>query len=238
MFEEVRRLIKVWDNSCGIPEEEIIKVWDNSCGIPEEEIIKAEKMLNVKIPKFLRAYYLELGNNEINFRQDELLLPNARNSASLKRLRFESQYLTFYQENQGCHYWGIKKTDLEKENPPVYRKEKESWITDSDNLSDFLIGIAFWQSGFGFDYNASRIDILNSEVAEALRLFNKESFLFDKWNVEFYRNAENELISVHRIYKNYAGNDYSHLFVTCQNKERFAEILDSFNIEWTNVETP
>ncbi len=215
-----------------------LNVWDNAFGIPESQVKANEQNLGVGIPKVLRAYYLQLGKHPINEQQDFLLLPDEQ--LVYNKLKSDEDCLIFYVENQSCHHWGIKKEDVDKDNPPVYRQENDKdaeWELDTDNLQDFLWAMALWQSHFTFKNCAWVIDVLNSDIAEALQNYQKEKVHFDRWNVEFYRNNPNDLITVHRINKDYQADAYSHLYAMSNDSTNFQNILAHFNIDWDEITT-
>ncbi len=214
---------------------EIIDAPDNRFGYSQEAINRTERRLNISIPEVLGAYYLQIAKHEINFQQDTLLVPDQENQKEYERLYIEEDVLVFYRENQNCHYWGIKKEDLNQNNPKVYRRENAknaSWILDTDNLSDFLISMAFWQFHFMFDFCAWKIDVKNADFQQVLNSYKKEPYIFKRWNVEFYRNHSNHLIAVHRIQEDYTVEDFSQLYVMTKTETAFNALSDQFDLEW------
>ncbi|MDR1199535.1 MAG: hypothetical protein LBK94_11105, partial [Prevotellaceae bacterium] len=111
-------------------------------GISENEIVLMENNLKIKLPKILREYYLELGNNEnINNSFNRLFEP--------KEISFteDKKYLVFYEENQGVVYWAINKNDMESDNPKVYGNYDpddltQDWFIDSETTDNFLLSMA------------------------------------------------------------------------------------------------
>lgn len=207
---------------------------DTDCGIDEKDILKAEADLSITLPKTLKEYYLQLGKHPLNCNQDFLLLPEHKDNKSTQSIFLEGDMIVFYRENQSCHMWGIKTSDAGIDNPPVYRKENDDvsqWELDTDNLNDFLIAMAFWQLNFSYPNTAYCLEVEPSEIEKPLLQYQKENYVFKKWNVEFYRNTGNHLLSLHKIEEeNY------HLYIMDKTSKGLYAIIDQFDIEWDDIE--
>lgn len=119
------------------------KLYNNkSEGYSEEELKETEKRLNIKLPKYLRDYYLKYGKLDINTALHELFSPEdidfsynylieEDEDLSEEELKEETDnYLLFWVENQGVWYQGIKAEDLKNDDPKIY-------ITTNDDLYEW-----------------------------------------------------------------------------------------------------
>lgn len=131
----------------------------NKYEITYEDIEETEKRLGVKFPKILREYYHECGDLNINqcfssiFDLDEIDFSNNWLRENLeddeipkdeqeKIINGRDNFLIFWSENQGVWYAGIKKEDLDMENPPIYLSQNDDiyfWEKITEDIETFII---------------------------------------------------------------------------------------------------
>ena len=129
-------------------------------GVRLEEIERAEKIYRFRLPKIFREFYMLAGEHSaINYSHERLL--------SVDCLEIEDNRLIFYEENQAVCYWAIDLSDIEKDDPPVWRglsivgQDELEWFLDAEKLSDFLLIMLCWQSvmgGLAFVGTAGKIE--------------------------------------------------------------------------------
>ena len=129
--------------------KELFKITE-TMGFSQEEITSAIEKFN-SLPKILIQYYQEMGKHEIlNHAQNNLLSPN--------ELVEIGDYVIFYTENQYVAQWGISKKDLFKENPPVYvTYDEETFLKETETLSDFLISSGYLHACFGLEFSTEEL---------------------------------------------------------------------------------
>lgn len=143
------------------------------------------------LPLTLREYYLQLGKHRrLNSSQNFLREPG--------KLIDAGDYLVFYIENLDCAEWGIKKSDLHKENPMVYCNAfGQGFQPECDTLTDFLNGMALFQAGsWGMTYACEDIFFITEEQAEVIRgKYKKKKCELSQWmRMSFYGNWDDEVI--------------------------------------------
>ena len=100
--------------------EEFIDVWYGPLGpgdgFSDTALADVGNCLGFALPEALRNWYRLAGNREdIWSRQDHLALPY-----ELAMDRIDGQSLIVRWENQGCEVWGIQRSDLDKDDPPIF----------------------------------------------------------------------------------------------------------------------
>lgn len=205
-FEFIRNLFKIKEN----------------IGFSEDEISIALDKWG-ELPKLLIEYYRELGKAEdINALQNFLMSPN--------KIFEKEGYLIFYIENQYCAEWGIKKSDLKKDNPPVYcRSFDEKFNLESNTLEEFLNAMFLFQGATGgLTYSIDDIYMITEEQANKIKAkFKKLPYELHIWmKVDFYRNNDDEVIML------LENNDYDLNFAS-SNQEHYTDIknfMDTLNL--------
>ncbi|NME35127.1 MULTISPECIES: DUF6630 family protein [Fusobacterium] len=141
-----------------------------------EEIEETEKRLGVYLPKILREYYHECGDLDINtsfselFKLEDIEFSHNWLREDLKEDEYSEEeikkdlekidnFLIFWCENQGVWNAGIKKEDLDLENPPIYMTTNDdlySWAKITNDIETFII--------FQIIDNISASDFYNKEI--------------------------------------------------------------------------
>jgi uncharacterized protein (TIGR02996 family) len=127
--------------------EEFIDTWHKphkpEDGASEEELQATERRLGFRLPTALREWHALAGKRkDVWSGQDRLL--------ELRYLKLEDHLssrkdaLIFYIENQGCEVWGIRKKDLGRDDPPVYRFLEPARVSPS--VSVFAIQVLLYEA--------------------------------------------------------------------------------------------
>ena len=199
---------------------ELYDISDNSFGLSESEILDCELRLSITLPNILREYYLQLGDNKkLNQTQNFLLLPN--------KIYFDqSDHLIFYRENQGNSIWGIKREELNIENPQVYISYDNNNWTFENRLLDFLTAMAYLQSIFAFQFNANVVDISKEAESFVRDNWNKVNIKIEIWSAEFFQNTKNEVLALIK------SDNQTDLFVATKTITDFETIDKQLKIDW------
>jgi hypothetical protein len=101
-------------------------------GLAEEAIAAGEARLGVRLPAVLRAWYRIAGKrDDLTVTQVALWLPD--------ELALNDAGLVCFAEAKGPNRWIIRRTDLEQEDPPVYRADSTAETPESPTLTEFLL---------------------------------------------------------------------------------------------------
>ncbi len=199
---------------------ELYDISDNSFGLSEHEILNCEIRLSITLPSILKEYYLQLGNNsQLNQTQYFLLLPN--------KIYFDKgDHLIFYSENQGNAIWGIKREELNFENPQVYITYNNDNWTSAGKLLDFLTAMAYLQSIFAFQFNANAVDI-SKDLENIVRdNWERVALKIELWSVEFFQNTMGEVIALIN------SDNQTGLFVATKTIIDFGKINKRLKVNW------
>lgn len=192
-------------------------------GFSENDISKACKK-HGNLPFVLKEYYRQLGNyKQINQRQNKLCSPS--------ELIDVKDYIIFYKENQYVVQWAIKKSDLNKDNPPVYCTwDKKEFKLESENLLDFLYAMAFFQAAsWGLEYSSEDLYMISEEQAQLIRRqYKKIKYELHQWmDVTYYGNYDDEVICM------IANSDYDMLYGSSklQHFDEIKQFVDKLGID-------
>jgi hypothetical protein len=101
-------------------------------GLAEEAIAAGEARLGVRLPAVLREWYRIAGErDDLTVTQVALWLPG--------ELELKDVGLVCFAEAKGPNRWIIRRTDLEQEDPPVYRADSTAKTPESPTLTEFLL---------------------------------------------------------------------------------------------------
>ncbi|WP_103070122.1 hypothetical protein [Aquimarina sediminis] len=202
---------------------------EHEFGYQMDELIEVETQLKVNIPKILKEYYLTLGKNEcINKSHNRLLEPN-------KEIRLSDDgYLIFYEENQTVAYWGIKKEDLELENPPVWgnygTNESPDWHLEAKTTEDFLLLMGVYNGTLGgLKYHANCFGEIASETVKKIQENWKEVKEISWDRQRIYSHNFEEILSLSFDEK----SNCTAIFIGTTYKERFDNLLENLTIDWS-----
>jgi uncharacterized protein (TIGR02996 family) len=148
--------------------EEFIEVWhrplEQGDGCSEEELADAESRLGLRLPRALRDWYRLAGKrSDVWSRQDSLPLPEQL------RLDNESDTLVIRWENQACEKWGIRASDLGRDDPPIV--EVGAGVESSPTTTAFAIQVMLCEAKFGENVVWAGGDVPENVFAPLLRTF-------------------------------------------------------------------
>ncbi|MFD1604604.1 SMI1/KNR4 family protein [Flavobacterium artemisiae] len=196
-------------------------------GFSEKEISELETRLDITLPSKLREFYLLLGKEEnLNYSYNTLFKP--------EEVHFSDDgFLLIYEENQGVVIWGIKKEDLELDNPPVYGNydtiEKSNWEIETQTAEDFLVMMAIYNGTFGgLQYNGNYIGPIDSNDV----LFIENNFALipeiSRDNQKIY--TDDFCIAISLSFDK--ENNCTAAFIGSYDQERFDDLLENVAIDW------
>ena len=188
----------------------------NPVGYDMTELNKTREIFGA-IPRVLEEFYINYGKSkELQGLQDELVLPDKYESF----LKYD--YMVFFNENQGVCQAGIHRSDLDKENPPVYVNNivdgKMSWYKSADSISDFLIAMYGYQASICLEYYPEGFFWVSTEDIKYIEeKFEKKEQSMEYWlmcKITLYGNDNNSRIALmdnllyeDNIQMNYASNN-------------------------------
>jgi len=178
-------------------------------GYSEKKLEEVEGKVG-KIPEALRLFYKKYGNTKkLCYMQDQLVLPD--DFLGL----IDDAYLIFFDENQGVCRAGIKKTDAELFDPPVYvSMVEEEWKLAQDKVSDFLVAMYGYEASIVLDYNPEEFYFVKKEEIEIIeQRFTKRPERIKGWldcEIVLYGNENGRIALMIQddldIQMNYAAN--------------------------------
>lgn len=158
---------------------------ENPVGYTVEQITKAKAVVG-GLPLELERFYLHCGaSKELHGLQDDLILPDRYNIFAA------SDYIIFFNENQGICQAGVRKSDAVLDDPPVYTSvDNGEWKLSSPRVSEFLIAMFDYQASICLEFNPEDFFfITDEERVKVEKLFPKlggfDNWLYD-WNITVY----------------------------------------------------
>ena len=202
---------------------------DENYGFSEKQILDLEKTLNVKLPSKIKEYYLELGKEEnLNYCFNRLLKPENEIGFS------DDDFLVFYEENQNVAFWGIKKEDLSKENPPVYGNydtiEKSDWEIETQTTENFFLFMAVFSGTLGgLQFNGNHFGEIDSEIVKLVEENYTLVSEISRENQKVYTDDFYVVISLSFDQE----NNCTGVFIGSSDQERFDAILENIDNDWS-----
>jgi len=124
-------------------------------GLSDAEIEGAEAILEYRLPRSLREFYLIAGKRDDLTRRYNYLLPPDRLEKDI-----DEWTLTFWHEGEDYFTLSLTLADMEAENPPVWTKSDDSerhnvtprWERVADGLSDWFVFMVALETATVGDY--------------------------------------------------------------------------------------
>jgi hypothetical protein len=143
---------------------ELVAAWyrplSEGDGVSSTELDAAEERLGIRLPEALREWYLLAGRRQdIWSRQDALLSPD--------ELHVIDGMLIVYVENQAVVKWGVRKQDLNLDDPSFFVEaidEPGSWLEEAETISEFAVSM-FLHAVRWSDQSAYRANAAGNAIA-------------------------------------------------------------------------
>lgn len=210
--------------------DEILRLFnvEKPVGYTAESIEKAKSIVGA-LPSEQEKFYLYCGaSNELHHLQDELILPD----------RFDdfagSDYIIFFNENQGVCQAGVKKSDEALDDPPVYvnvhKNGVDEWRLSSPRFSDFIRAMFDYQASICLEYNPEEFYFITAEEKNKIEKLFPKLGGFDNWldcDITVYGENGGRIALMDNsgdIQMNYAANNDTEF-------KRMAELLNGMGEE-------
>ena len=168
-------------------------------GYEEKDIALVKKYFN-PLPRTVEDFWRRAGRIEAIYHvQDHWIGPEEfRKWDWLKN----NDYLILLNENQGCCRAGIRRSDLEEADPPVYvATDNQNWTLCAGTVSEFLQAALAYEAVFAFP--CSEEDFLfwiTKEEQEMIQSkLEKKPYMLHGWvdmDMSFYSNAPDNMVVI------------------------------------------
>ncbi len=162
--------------------------------------IENVKRLTGALPKVLEECWSVAGNTQqIHQVQDHWIRPQDLPDYDWFR---DSEYLILLNENQGCCQAGILRSDLTKDDPPVYvTMDQKNWTVCAETVSEFLKAALAYEAVFAFSWQSDDFVLWLTE--EELKVIEsrleRKKYELHGWiemDMSFYSNAYDHMVVV------------------------------------------
>lgn len=158
--------------------EDILKLFKVSTpvGYSAEEIDSVKAEVGA-LPFELESFFLKYGaSKELHGLHDELILPNRYKSL------LKSDYIVFFNQNQGVCQAAVKKSDVHLPDPPVYASlDNGNWILSSPHVSEFLCAMFDYQASMCLAFNPEEFYFVFPEEREEIEQMFPKLGSFENW---------------------------------------------------------
>ncbi len=169
-------------------------------GYTEAEIASVKAYFGT-LPQVVEEFWRRAGRTEaIHHVQDMWMKPENFQRWDWMR---NSDCLILLNENQGCCRAGIRRSDLDKADPPVYvTKDDQSWKLCADTTSEFLQAALAYEAVFTYSFGPEDFVLwLTEEELETVQAgLEKKPFELNSWmvdaNMSFYSNAPDNMVVI------------------------------------------
>lgn len=169
-------------------------------GYTETEIASVRAYFGT-LPQAVEEFWRRAGRTEaLHHVQDMWMKPEDFQRWDWLR---NSDCLILLNENQGCCQAGIRRSDLDKADPPVYvTKDDQSWELCADTTSEFLQAALAYEAVFTYSFGPEDFVLwLTEEELETVQAgLEKKPFELNSWmmdaNMSFYSNAPDNMVVI------------------------------------------
>lgn len=162
--------------------EKILQLFEveDPVGYTVEQITKAKTVVG-GLPLELERFYLRCGASKgLHGLQDELILPDRFSAFAA------SDYIIFFNENQGICQAGVKKSDASLDDPPVYTSVDDGeWKLSSPRVSEFLIAMFDYQASICLEFNPEEFYFITPEEKTKIESLFPKLGGFDNWLYDY-----------------------------------------------------
>lgn len=152
------------------------------------------------LPQVVEDFWCRAGRTEeIYHVQDQWIKPEDFHKWDWLR---KSDYLILLNENQGCCRAGIRRSDLDKADPPVYvTMDDQNWKLCAETTSEFLQAALAYEAIFTFSLGPEDFVLwLTEEELEVIRAgLERKPFELHGWldmDMSFYSNATDNMVVI------------------------------------------
>jgi len=176
-------------------------------GVSEDELQAAERRLGIGIPKALRKWYALAGR-----RQD--FMGNQDTLLAVENLQATGNGLPFCWENQEVVQWGIRREDLNQDDPPVFYTPDDlldddgkdaaiAWTPMNQTVSEFLPTMVLSATLMSGIFHGSHEEVDEAMLATVKREYDPLPFAVgyhdpvfydDDTLIRFWRASKGELL--------------------------------------------
>lgn len=169
-------------------------------GYTETEIASVKAYFGT-LPQVVEEFWRRAGRTEaLHHVQDMWMKPEYFQKWDSLRNR---DYLMLLNENQGCCRAGIRRSDLDKADPPVYvTKDDQNWKLCADTTSEFLQAALAYEAVFTYSFGPEDFVLwLTEEELKTVQAgLEKKPFELNSWmvdaNMSFYSNAPDNMVVI------------------------------------------
>lgn len=195
-------------------------------GCTNEDISYIEQMFGT-LPAVLKDFYLTAARTEAFHQiQDLWMLPEHFRKWDWLR---DSDYLILLDENQGVCQAGIRRSDLEQPDPPVYvSMDREEWELCAPTTSEFLQAALFYEAAFACEFAPEDFYFLTEEDFELLQSrLEQQPYELHNWigdvGISIYSNAADNVAALMIVGEEYGERDIQMLY-GASTKEGYEKI--------------
>lgn len=154
------------------------------------------------LPQVVEEFWRRAGRTEaIHHVQDMWMKPEDFQKGDWLR---NSDCLILLNENQGCCRAGIRRSDLDKADPPVYvTMDDKNWRLCAETTSEFLLAALSYEAVFTYSFGPEDFVLwLTEEELDIVQTrLEKKPFELHGWididmNMSFYSNAPDNMVVV------------------------------------------
>lgn len=168
-------------------------------GYAEEEIAGVKRLFGA-LPGVLEEFWSVAGDTQqLHQVQDRWIRPKDFQKQDWLQ---DSGYLILLDENQSCCQAGILRSDLTKQDPPVYvTMDQKNWSVCAGTVSEFLEAALAYEAVFAFSYQADDFVLwLTEEELKVIQSrLERKSYELHGWiemDMSFYSNAYDHMVVV------------------------------------------
>ena len=179
---------------------------DSFIGYTDEEIAEMKEGFD-SLPSALIEFWKTCGKTEELFKASNDPWIDLEYRRKYSWVKESSEYFFLLNENQGCFHVAIRRSDMTKDNPPVYVLEpsgNDAYIEvgqAASSVTEFLMGMLLYEAALGsLPYTCEDIlwyedeDVEEIEKVLSILPYHVENWYSDK--IDFYTYSGNEILFI------------------------------------------
>ena len=196
---------------------------DSLEGFTDEEVDDMRALFGA-LPRVVEEFYRKAARSDVlHHGQDQWLLPeDFKRSEQFQK----SECLILLCENQGVYLAGIRRENLDMDDPPVYLTENcKEWKLCADSTTEFLYAMTAYEAVFSYEYFPEEFYfITEKELAELEKKLTKLPYEIRGWfgdRILLFSNAPDNMVQV----MDCGGGDLQMLFGAA-TEDSYLELMD------------